>query len=217
MSERKPVLLIDVDGVLTNLNDVPIRSLVDAMQKTAQNRGIAEEEYLEKTDRAKYSKIEPGIFNSVYRLVGKNLEEYELFCTEMFERVDYSNLKSNDKLYELLEKASNSYDIYLATNNHRIHIRNVLMKLFGKKLDEDELCFKAIDVTMTLRDDRLNPKQLLGGLAIYAELAGSEPANCILIDDSAVNLRLAKEIGMKCVEITSYYSLSTFLRELLSK
>lgn len=217
MIQKKPVLLVDVDGVLTNLNDIPIRSFFAAMESTAQKRGYSEEEFHKLTDKSKYGKKEPGIFNSIYRLVKRDLEKYEEFCSEMFDFVDYSKLKKDENLYKLFEKASKHFDIYIATNNHRIHVKNVVKRLFDKTLDEDELCFEVIDITKTLRDNCFHPKQMYGGLAIYAELAGSEPSNCTLCDDSDLNLDMAKEIGMKGIEITSYYSLSTFLREKLSE
>ena len=214
---NKPVLLVDCDGVISPLYAVPIKSLVSAVQTIAKKWNFTETQYKEanKELRGKGSG-ELGLFNGIYKLVGKDLDKYEQFCKEVFELMDYSKLKPNPKLYSLLEEASAYYDIYIATNNHRTHVKNVILGVFGKDIDNDDLCFKIIDITMTLKDGCFHPKQSTDGLAIYAVLANSSIENCILIDDSKRNIELADEIHMNSYLISNYYTINQCLLEMIS-
>ena len=214
---KKRVLLVDCDGVISPLSAVPIKSLISSVQIIAKKWLFSDSQYKEANkDLHGKGNGELGLFNGIYKLVGKDMQKYEDFCKDVFDIMDYSKLKLNTKLYSLLEEASLYYDIYIATNNHRTHVKNVVLNVFGKNIDKDEVCFKVIDITMTLRDGYFHPKQSTDGLSIYASLANSPPENCILIDDSYHNIELAESIHMESYLISNYYSVNQCLMEMIS-
>ena len=214
----KTVLLIDCDGVISPLSAVPIKSLISAVQTIAKQWKFTEKQYQDANKEVRGNGIgEIGLFNAIYKLVDKDITKYEAFCKDVFDILDYSKLKPNPKLYQLLEEASHYYDLYIATNNHHIHIKNVIQKIFGKDIDCDNLFFNVIDITMTLRDNCFHPKQSIDGLKIYTSLAKAEVKNCILIDDSEQNIERADQIRMRSYHVTSYYPIERCLYELISE
>lgn len=210
---EKEVLLIDCDGVLFPETCLPITEINQAIRETATKRGYQHKDLVDAKNRA-VQNHEIGLFNVVWELVNKNINVYEDFCTEAFSLINYSRISKNEKLLELLKHISQYYDIYIATNNHYLHVKNVISKLFELDLNEQSF-INVIDITKTLHNGCFHPKQSFEGLEIYAKLAKSIPQKCILLDDNAVNVTRANEIKMRSYQITLVANLEFTLKELL--
>ena len=133
-------------------------------------------------------------------LVGKDKTLFDKLCYNMIESIDYSKIKRDDELFELLLKVGKKYDICIFTNNHMLHLDKVYRNLFGKTLEE--FPFKSYDICSTLKDGYFHPKQSKDGYKNFLEKINKKNTECIVYDDSKKNIQ-------KCIENNIPYEFIT--------
>ena len=190
-------LIIDCDGVLYPEKQLPIYVIIKAMKDQATAFNISQEQYNKISSETRKRK-EEGIFNIALNLVGKDQALFDKFCHNMIESIDYSKIKRDDELYELLLKTGKKYDICIFTNNHMLHLDKVYRNLFGKTLEE--FPFKSYDICSTLKDGYFHPKQSKDGYLNFLEKINKKNTECIVYDDSKKNIQ-------KCIENNIPYEL----------
>lgn len=204
----RPVILIDLDDTIYPNDWTPLELMIQYLMECIKDLGYTQE------DIDKQSNIgEPGVFNWALRILQGDLEKFDKVGVDMYKKMDYSKVERDDYMYSLLEQASKTYDIYIATNNVKEHVDNISYYRFGKRLDST--CYKCIDIRATYFDGVFHPKQVPGNLGVYAHLAGADPKDCILYDDSKPNIKNARALGMKAEVISPEYTLSMALEKLL--
>ena len=147
METHKPVLLLDFDGTIRATGGGYGKVIYSKIKKIAIQKGFTEDEFISNANM-EMSLHHFGMFNQVLSLCDYDQEKYNKFCEEVFELIDYSCVRPDPHMYELILKVSQKYNIYCATNNHRIHVDKALNRLFGKGINEiPEL--KLLDINQT--------------------------------------------------------------------
>lgn len=210
---HKPILFIDFDQTMTNGDDL-IKDLIDTVYQMAFERGF---------DRQKVNLIgnqirsngKYGIFNLILSLCDGNIDQFNSFCEELFKRIDYGSIHKDDQLFNVMKEASSVFDLYILTNNHRIHVDLGLKKLFGIGIDEIDF-IKSFDILETFQNGKFWPKQAPGSFEMACRRVGARFDECTVIDDSQKNLNFAKETGMRTILVNDH-NLSQILKKLINE
>lgn len=210
----RKTLVLDCDGVIYPLTDIPNEVFINAFREAVYSFGISEEEYIRASKLAKARKA-IGLFNFAREICCDFGIEFEDLCDAFVARLDYSRLHFDAELLELLHQVQKRYNLAIYTNNHIKHLDKVLMAKLG--LTTKNIGFTCFDITSTLFNDIFHPKKSDLGLLMVAEKLGQEPKDCILIDDAEFNCDKAESIGMGAVLITKNHTLKDCLQEMLKK
>ena len=205
-------LIIDCDGVLYPGHSDPISQLIAAMKKIALSNNITQEQY-DKISNETKKRGEEGMYNFLLNLVGKDMNLFNKFAKSMVDYIDYSKIKRDDELYELLLKINKNYEICIFTNNHYYHLEKIYKILFGKNLEE--IPFKSFDICSTFKDGIFHPKQSVNGYKYFLEKINKKNNECIVYDDSRRNIKRCKENNIPYEYITDNYTLKIALKKLL--
>ena len=207
-------LIIDCDGVLYPGYLQPISMLVSALEKEAFSRNITKEQY-KRISAETLKKKEVGMYNFILNLVGKDMNLYDKFCKHMIDSIDYSNIKRDDELYNLLLKVVKKHEICIFTNNHFYHLEKIYKNLFGKKMEE--LPFKSYDICSTFKDGFFHPKQSIDGYNNFLKMINKKKDDCIVYDDSWMNIKRCIENNIPYEYITNSNTLKIALNKLLNQ
>lgn len=198
---HKPILFIDFDQTITNGDD-QIKPIVRLIYQIAYEKGM-NKSMLDFIGQKARSEGKYGIYNFILAFCQGDQKKFNDFCEELFKRLDYSSLHRDDRLFEVMKKCSQKYDLYILTNNHRIHVDIGLKRLFGVGIDEIGF-IRCFDILETFRDGRFWGKQMEGSLEQDCKRVGATPDECTMIDDMNENLKMAKKIGMKTILIKNH-------------
>lgn len=210
----RKTLVLDCDGVLYPISEIPNEVFVKAFDEAIYSLGITQEQYKEASVRAKAKKA-LGLFNFAREICQDFGVSFDKFCDEFVARLDYSPLKQDLELLDLIYTVQRDYNLAIYTNNHIKHLDKVLQKKFNK--DSKSIGFVCYDITSTYFNNIFHPKKSDLGLRMVAEKLGQDPENCILIDDAEINCAKALSIGMGAILITESYTLKDYLKSLLKK
>ena len=205
-------LIIDCGGVLFPERQFPLSKEIEAIEKYAYSINISKEEY-QRISKETINRGEQGLYNFILNLVHKKMNSYNQFCRKVNESLDYSNIKRNDELYDLLLKASKKYEICILTNDCIYHLDKVYKQLFGKSLLE--FPFSSYDITSTFQDGCFHPKQTKEGFINFMKKINKDKKDCIVIDDSYRNIKRCMEIGIQYEHITEENNLIKVLKKLI--
>lgn len=191
---HKPILFIDFDQTMTNGDDLT-KSLLNAIYCIEFERGVDQSKAksigLQTRKEGKY-----GIYNFILALCNNKLNDFQIFCQELFKRIDYSSIRKDEKLMNIMKEASKKFDLYILTNNHRTHVDLGLKKLFGVGIDEVDF-IRSFDILETYHDGQFWPKQTPGAYEMACSRVGAKVSECTLIDDLVNNVKMARSIGMR--------------------
>ena len=205
-------LIIDCGGVLFPDKQFPLSKEIEAIEKYAYSINISKEEY-QRISKETINKGEQGLFNFILNLVHKNMNLYNEFCKNVVESLDYSNIKRNDELYNLLLKVSKKYEICFLTNDCIYHLDKIFKQLFGKSLLD--FPFSSYDISFTFQDGCFHPKQTKEGYINFLKKINIDKKDCIVIDDSYRNIKRCMEIGIQYEYITEENTLIKVLKKLI--
>ena len=204
-------LIIDCDGVLYPESLAPLSKLLSIMKNQAFSYNITPEQY-EKISNETLEKKEEGMYNFILNLMGKNMNLFHKFCKTMIDSNDYSKIKRDEELFELLLKTSKKYEIYILTNNYITHLDKVYEKLFGMSLEK--FPFKSFDITSTFRDGKFYPKQSENSFIYFLQKINKKNYECIVCDDSIRNIKRCIEYKIPYEHITNDNTLKNVLKKL---
>lgn len=207
----KKTLIVDCDGVIYPMSDIPLSSFVGAMKDTAQDFGFSTEEY-NNASQITLNNKSLGMFNFIKELCHHDNEAFENFCESMFNKIDYSKIQRDEDTLLLMQKTKANYDIVILTNNHRNHLDKVLEARFGK--NTQNIGIECYDIRDTLKDGVFLPKQTENGLINFVSNINKNIEDCVLVDDAKRNLNVAEKIGLNGVLISESNSLSDYLKSL---
>ena len=142
-------LIIDCDGVLYPEFQFPLFKVIKTIEKQVNSYNISKEEY-DKISKETKERGELGLYNFILNLCHKNMDLYNDFCKKLVDSMDYSGIKRNDELYNLLIKASKKYEICILTNDNLYHLDKVYKQLFGKTLQD--FPFPSYDIVFSFKD-----------------------------------------------------------------
>lgn len=204
-------LLFDCDGVLYPLTQLPIQNIVLAMKETyRQDLGLSGEEQQKISEETRQTN-HLGMFNYIKAICEYKNYDFEKFCMQMAERIDYSNITYNRNLTQMIFRVAKYYNVGILTNNSRAHLAKVLKHALGKSLEETEANgVRVFDITTTEENGIFWRKQP-EGLALICQRNGYQPVQTTLFDDTPSNVGAAREIGMYGVLIGKQMSLQKAL------
>ena len=213
MADKRKTLIIDCDGVLYPEYQFPLRLEINAIEKLAYLYNISKEDY-QRISKETYERGEQGLFNFVLNLFNKNMNSYNEFCKKLADSLDYSNIKRNDQLYNLLLKTSKKYDICILTNDCSFHLDKIYKQLFGKSLQD--FPFPSYDVSFTFNDGCFHPKQTKEGYINFMKKINKDKNDCIVIDDSYRNIQRCIELGIQYEYINKENKFENVLNKLIA-
>lgn len=208
----RKMLVLDCDGVIYPLSDIPHSEFLGALYSALESLGISRESFKEAMAQSR-AEAAYGIFNFALRVCRDTGASFDEFCRRFVGSIDYSNVKPNPRLFKLLKQVNKKYDMAIFTNNHIMHLNKILDIVFS--CSADTIGFKCFDITSTYKDGVFHPKKSEQGLLMVAEQLGLPPSECILIDDDTTNCNRAREIGMEAVQPDENLSLEQYLCSLL--
>lgn len=212
-------ILIDCDGVLYPLSELSTAEIVDAAKQTyredlkltgAEQQMISEQSIAEG---------HLGLFNYLKAICEHKNYDFNRFCTNMAERIDYSRIQPNKSLWLKLQSLTSQYNVAIASNNSRAHIGKVTERLFGKNADDMEKSgIKIFDITdMRDREGWFLPKRVPNALKFLAAQNNYSLPETILFDDTSNNIKTARQIGMYATLITAKNTLENNLQTFVRK
>ena len=205
-------LIIDCGGVLFPDSQFSLSKEIEAIEKVAYSYNISKEQY-NKISKETKEKDEQGLYNFVLNLVNKDMNLYNEFCKKVVDSLDYSGIKRNEELFNLLVEARKKYEICILTNDTMYHLDKVYKQLFGKSLLE--FPFSSYDIGSTFKDGCFHPKQTKEGFINFLEKINKDKKDCIVIDDSYRNIQRCIELGIKYEAITKENTLIKVLKKLI--
>lgn len=209
---NKPILFIDFDQTMTS-NDDQIDSIIDTFYKLESEKG-EDIKRIKKLENRICSQEKLGMYNFFLAVCQNNMNDFNQLCQEIFNRIDYSSIKKNENLINIMIDASKKFDLYILTNNPRIHIDKALKKLFGIGINDAHF-IKCFDILETYYEGKFWGKQMNGALEMACERVGATINECTLIDDMESNINIAQRIGMNAILVTNENKLSDILVKLL--
>ena len=213
--QNRQTLLFDCDGVLYPLTQLSTQDIVTAMKETyRQDLGLSGAEQ-QKISAETRQANRLGMFNYIKAMCEYKNYDFEQFCSQMAERIDYGNIAYNRNLARVIFHVAKHYNIGILTNNSRAHVAKVFEHAFGKSLEETEANgVKIFDITATEENGVFWRKQP-EGLALICRRNGYQPAQTTLFDDAPANIESAHQIGMQGVLINEQMSLQKALMPFL--
>lgn len=212
-------ILLDCDGVLYPLSELSTADIVNAAKQTYRDdlglSGIEQSMISKQTIDDGHL----GLFNYIKAICEYKNCNFDTFCTNMAERIDYSHIIPNKALWYKLHTLSAQYNIAIASNNSRVHISKVIEHLFGKNADDIEQSgIRIFDITaMRNKEGWFTPKRVPNCLKLLALRNKFEPSETILFDDTGENIKAARKIGMHATLITSQNTLENNLQPFIRK
>lgn len=208
-------ILLDCDGVLYPLSELPTREIVEAMKFVYREYvGLKPDEQKfvsEKTISEKHL----GMFNYIKEICAYKKYDFETYCRQLAEHVNYSHICENKHLWNVLQNLKNNYNIGILSNNSRPHLDAVFKQVFHKDIGEVEQAgIKAFDITSTEFNGHFYPKQHEKGLALFLQKQNMKADETVLFDDAPVNIEKAKEIGMRAGLVSAENSVLSQLQKL---
>ena len=209
MLSKVNTLIIDVDGVLFPETQLSIQAIIAGIKDSINKISVTKKEYDLIRKQVKRNK-QKGLYNLALKLCKNDKNKYQKFCDNVVDAIDYSTIKPNPELYQLLERAGRNHDIFIFTNNTINHVDKVYYQLWGKT--SNDVFFKTCPVEFTEKNGYFHPKQSNDGFPIFLEKINKKPSECILLDDTEVNINMALSHGLNAKLISEDYPLSTFLK-----
>lgn len=211
-------ILLDCDGVLYPLNELSTKEIVEAMKQIYRNNvGLTPQEQQFVSEKT-ISENHLGMFNYINEICRYKNYDFDKFCKDMANIIDYGKIAENKELWSSLQKASEQYNVGVLTNNSRAHLDKVFQQVFSKNVDQvEENGIKAYDIKFMEHGGYFRPKQDTLGLTMFLQKQGFKPQETILFDDTLRNIQKAKEAGMKAVLISQENSLIKELNKLSIK
>ncbi len=210
----KKTLILDCDGVLYSNSLITLRDFVDAMKYTCRYEAKIDSSIQSHASQLTTQSKRFGMFNYIKELCVESGYSFEKFCHQMFSHIDYGKLPHDEYLLHLILNKKKYSDIAILTNNHMVHLNNVVQQRFGKSVFELEaLGITCYDISSTENNGIFYPKQNPEALLLFANRIGKKPQDCILIDDAPQNIEAGKHIGMQGVLINKDYTLQKYLSQ----
>ena len=206
-------LIIDCDGVLFPESQFKKSDMGEFLQTEFSSNNILKEKYIKLYKEIIIRKGQ-GFFNFIFNLFDKDMTLFDKFCFNMFKSLDYSKIKRDDELFELLLKVGQKYDICILSNNHKYHLDRVYRNLFGKTIEQ--FPFKSYDISSTLKDGYFHRKQSSDGYKIFLEKINKKNTECIVLDDSLQNIEKCSENKIPYILITNNITLKMVLNKLIN-
>ena len=211
-------ILLDCDGVLYPLEELKTKDIVDAMKQVYRNDvGLTPDEQRYVSEKT-IAENHLGMFNYINAICRFKHYDFDKFCENMANIIDYGSIKHNEQMWQRLKELSQTYHIGVLTNNSRAHLSKVFKRVFNRDITEVEgNGIKAYDIKFTEHNGCFFPKQSEKGLSLFLQKLNMKPEETVLFDDTPVNIEKAENTGMHAVLITPRNSLIKQLNIMLSE
>ena len=213
----KKTLIVDCDGVLYPIADLPTQNIIDAVKDIYRNEVKISGEEQAKISAKTIKENHLGIFNYIREICNYSNYDFGKFCRQLAEKIDYSNIKEDKKLWNKFQQVLPYAEIVIFTNNSREHVDMITRQLFHKSSEETEKSgVRIYDITATQVGGYFYPKQAPQAFSMFLAKIGANAENCILYDDAPRNLSMARQAGIKGVLINQDNTLLQNLQVLIS-
>lgn len=208
-------ILLDCDGVLYPLTELPTKNIVEAMKFVYRNDvGLKPDEQKMISEKT-ISEEHLGMFNYIKEICYCKNYDFNLFCKNMTKQIDYMKIRKNEQMWQTLQSMTYHYNVGIFTNNSRAHLDKIFKQVFAKDISQVEgQGIKAYDIRSTEHGGYFLPKQDKKGFALFLAKLGMKPEETILLDDTQINIKRAKDAGMQAILITPEKSVINELRKI---
>ena len=178
-------LLIDLDGVFYDKDECSYRDIaIVGLGKTLKDFAINPDE-LDHARRILKSKHIPGMFNAVLSVCKKHRIPFDVFAEKMVQNTDYSRVKQNKAMLDLLKQIGALMPTYLVTNNTMPHTKKILQCLNGNQpIGFDQLHITPVTIENTFYAGCFHPKKMGNQLTDLCDIIGQKPRQVLLLDDT---------------------------------
>lgn len=204
-------IFVDCDGVLYNQNLLTYEEIVDAGRRSGLRLGLDWTDFDKIHEQLKNLGFR-GFYNTVLKLCQAQGISFQKLAKGMTEILDYSKIQPNPELLNLLQKISQKRNVYIFTNNTRVHLEKIFECLFGCTVDQSGL--PAITAESTLENGCFHPKRMPGVLTKWCKKVGSLPQNTLMLDDSERVIESAQAEGLQYHRIENDRMTMQILKEL---
>ena len=209
-------LLFDCDGVLYPVSQLSLQDFVDAVKAMYRYDLKVTPEEQNFISAQTINENHLGLFNYVKAMCIYKNYDFDEFCTKMVNRLDFSKIKPNKKLYNNLVKLSQHYNLAILSNNCYPHLEKICNYVFDKSTsDLAEKGIKVYDIKALEKDGWFMPKRVVGSLKYFLETHNMQPQETALFDDIKENIEAAKRIGMRGIVISDVSTLDKALNPYL--
>lgn len=194
-------IIFDFDGTLADT----ISALREGINRTMRLYG-----YPEHTDDEIRSFINNGARELVRRAMPRELQADEALLDRVF--ADYNRIYG--EIYHHTDRTYDGVDELVARlhGRYRIGVLSNKQDVYVKRLCEQILPSGSYDVAQgVILGKPVKPDPFLS--LLVADALGVSPSDCVMIGDSDVDIRTARNAGMQHVGVTWGYRDEAFLRE----
>ena len=214
MLQKKNNLILDCDGVLYPLAALPTEKFVTAMKDVYRSELKLSGEEQSRISLKTIAENHLGMFNYILEMCYATGYDFNVFCRQMSERMDYSAIKPNPQLWKTLKNLQPNHNIAIWSNGCRPHLDCVFDRLFSKNTTDVEAeGILVFDICKMKENGYFKPKQSEGGFALFFKKTGFQAQDCILFDDTARNLTMAKAYGVRGVLVKDETPLQNLLMQ----
>lgn len=205
-------IVLDCDGVLYPLSELPTKKIVDAMKYVYRNDVKLSGEEQKFISEKTIAEHHLGMFNYIKEICKYKNYDFDEFCARVVENTDYSGVKRNKALKDTLKNLNGRYNIVIFSNNSRSHLNAICRQVFDTDIVEMETNgIKICDIKSTEYGGYFYPKQHDKGFSLFLNRMRLKSDETILFDDAPINITKAKEAGMRAKLISAE---NTLLKEL---
>ena len=205
-------VFVDCDGVLYDVDLLTYEEMVSACQMASKELGLSLDNFDEVRANLKQKGFH-GLYNTVLKLCQAQNIAFEKIADRMVEMLDYSRIKPNPELLDLLQCVSQKRKVYIFTNNTYVHLNRIFNCLFGKDVAQSGI--NVITIESTLGNGFFYPKRMPGVFQHWCKKIGVLPQNALMLDDTDNVIQAAKEQGLQYQQIQSAKMTQDILQELL--
>jgi HAD superfamily hydrolase (TIGR01509 family) len=182
-------ILFDRDGVIINSEKINLFSVVKALTKL----GVVISEKDRKRIIARHPKDYIGVFAKKYHF---NEGDFFDIQPEIYYSL-FDGVEVFSKTVELIRELKKlKYLLAIVTSSHLQSTKSLLEDLKLSSIFDEIITFEDCKQRKPFPESYLKASQRLN----------VEPKNCLVVEDSVVGLKAAKNAGMKCVVIPNEYT-----------
>jgi beta-phosphoglucomutase family hydrolase len=179
-------VIFDMDGVISKTS----RYHTEAKKRQLEKYGISlEKDEIEERFAGVSSEI---MFRKIFEEheIEKDHRKASEEKREIYRELIKGDIEPVEGISDLIEELEKNYTLALASSSTKRNIERVLEALNLRE---------KFDVTVSAKEDRVKSKPDPGIYLKAAERIGSEPENCVAIEDGKKGMKSAKAAGMTVV------------------
>lgn len=206
------LIIIDCDGVLYEESELDKNAIIYGFNKACEVLSAPDAKIKFVEDCTKDKPVK-GVYNYINYVANKIGISPESFIKKTVEHIDYSHIQPDQNgILEKLKKIQNKFKICICSNNHLLHINEVIKAKFT--MESKELPFEIFDMTYAEKDGEFYPKESDVFIQKLEKHFNISADRFLWIDDSQQIIEKLKTFGSKTILTTPQKRLIDILTEI---